>query len=136
VASLNLSSSGRQSPFGKDVSLIDWEGVETTNALGLVFTSGEDAAEAKEVTTFTPQAESLRAPRRHQDARSCGRPDQNHHAQQEHLAFQSDGPTDETLARRIPQDIGLPGDVSDSSAPEVSKTQYERKPFQLIERSF
>jgi hypothetical protein len=126
VASLNLSSSGRQSPFGKDVSLIDWEGIEPTNALGLVFMSGEDVAEAKEVATFIPQAESLRAPLNHQDARSCGRPDQNYHAQQAHLAFQSDGPTDETLVSRFPQDIGLPGEVSDSSALKVRETQYKK----------
>jgi hypothetical protein len=106
----------------KDVSLINWEGTETTNALGLIFTSGEDDFEAKAVATFTPQAESLRAPLYHQDARSCGHPDQNYHALQERLAFQSDGPTNETLVSRFPQDIGLPGDVNDSSAFEVRKS--------------
>jgi hypothetical protein len=125
VASLNLSSTIVETPFSKDASFVDWEGIGTpemmgSNALGLIFMSEADVLGAKDVTTITPQAESLRAPRHHQDARSCDRPDQNNQA---HLTFQSDGPTDETLARRFPQDIGLQGDVSDSPGSKVSKTQ-------------
>ena len=125
VASLNLSSTIHETPLVKDV---DCEGIGTpeimgSNALGLIFISEGDGLEAKDVTTITPQAESLRTPRNHQDARSCDRPDQNNQAQQEHLAFQSDGPTDETLVRRFPQDIGLQGDVSDSPGSKVSNAQ-------------
>ncbi|KAH9999026.1 hypothetical protein BJV77DRAFT_978529 [Russula vinacea] len=105
---------------------VDCEGIGTpeimgSNALGLIFISEGDVLEAKDVTTITPQAESLRAPRSHQDARSCDRPDQNNQAQQVRPAFQSDGPTDETLARRFPQDIGMQGDVSDSPGFKVSQ---------------
>ena len=125
VASLNLSSTIYETPLFKDV---DCEGIGTleimeSNALGLIFISEGDGLEAKDVTTITPQAESLRTPRHHQDARSCDRPDQNNQAQQEHLAFQSDGPTDETLVRRFPQDIGMQGDVSDAPGSKVSTAQ-------------
>jgi hypothetical protein len=126
VASLDLLPTIRESPFFKDGSLVSWEGNETSeimegNALGLVFAYEEDAVGAKAVATFTQQAESLRAPLHHQDGRSCGRPNQKYHAQQGRLAFQSDGPTDDTLASRFPQDIDLRGDVSDSLGPMVSK---------------
>ena len=126
VASLDLLPTIRESPFFKDGSLVSWEGNETPeimegNALGLVFAYEEDAVGAKAVATFTQQAESLRAPLHHQDGRSCGRPNQKYHAQQGLLAFQSDGPTDDTLASRFPQDIDLRGDVSDSLGPMVSK---------------
>ena len=132
VLSLNLPPVFHKSPLSKDVSLIDWEDIETpeimgSNALGLIFMSGEDVFEAKEVPTFTQQAESLRAPRNHQDVRSCDRPDQKHQMLQEHLAFQSDSPTDETLVRKFPQDIGLPSDVSDSFGSKVSKRNNNKK---------
>jgi len=122
VASLDLFPTARETPFSKDGSLVNWEGDKTMeimegNALGLVFSYEEDVIEAKAVATFTQQAESLRAPRSHQDDRSCDRPDQKHPAQQERLAFQTDSPADETLARRFPQDIDLRGDVSDSLSP-------------------
>ena len=121
VASLDLLPTVR-GPLFKDESLVDWEGIEMleSNALGLVFIYEDDT---KAVTTFTQQAESLRAPRHHQDDRSCGHPNQKHHALQERLAFQSDGPTDETLARRFPQDIGLRGEVSDLPGSMVSKVR-------------
>ncbi|KAF8497133.1 hypothetical protein F5888DRAFT_1803725 [Russula emetica] len=100
----------------EDLKTLDIMG---SNALGLVFMSKEDILATEAVATLAQQAEGLRAPRHHQDDRSCGRPNQNHHAQQEHVAVQSDGPTDETLVRKFPQDIGLWADVSDSSGPKM-----------------
>lgn len=128
VASLDLFPTISDTPFSKDGSLVNWEGDKTMeimegNALGLIFSYEEDVLEAKAVATFTPQAESLRAPRSHQDARSCDRPDQKHPAQQERLAFQTDSPADKTLARRFPQDIDLRGNVSYPLGPMVSKAQ-------------
>ena len=118
-------SLGSSDSLSKDVSLIS-EGIGTldimgSNALGLVFMSEEEVFEPKAIATSTPQAEGLQAPRNHQDDRSCGRPNQKCHAQQEHVVFQSDGPADEALVRRIPQAIGLWTDVSDTSGPNVSK---------------
>jgi hypothetical protein len=116
-------------PLSNDVSLLS-EGLKTldvmeTNALGLVFME-EDATEA--VATYAQQAEGLRAPHYHQDGRSCGHPNQNYCAQKEHVAFQSDGPTDETLVCRFPQDIRLWADVSDDTGPKVSKRSREAVP--------
>ena len=115
-------SLGSSDLFSNDVSLVS-EGITTLdiNALGLVFMAKEDLLTTEAVATFAQQAEGLRAPRYHQDDRSCGRPNQKCYAQQEHVAFQSDGPTDETLVREFPQDIGLWADMSDSSGPKVSK---------------
>jgi hypothetical protein len=116
----------------KDVSLVS-EGIGTlnimeSNALGLVFLPKEDVLATEAVATLAQQAEGLGAPRYHQDDRSCGRPNQKYHAQQEHVAFQSDGPTDETLVGRFPQDIGLWTDVSDDTGPKVSKCNIEAIP--------
>lgn len=94
-----------------------------SNALGLVFIYEDDDLDTKAATTFTQQAESLRAPHYHQDDRSCDRPDQKHHAQKERLVFQTDSPADETLACRFPQDIGLRGEVSNFPGSMVSKAQ-------------
>lgn len=94
-----------------------------SNALGLVFIYEDDDLDTKAVTTFTQQAESLRAPLNHQDGRSCDRPNQKYHAQQVRMAFQPDGPTDDTLVSRFPQDIGLRGEVSDLPGSMVSKAQ-------------
>jgi hypothetical protein len=99
-----------------------------SNALGLVFIAKENVLATEAVATFAQQAEGLRAPRYHQDDRSCGRPNQKHHAQQGRVAFQSDGPADETLVRGLPQDIGLWTDVSDDSGPKVSKRSREAIP--------
>jgi hypothetical protein len=111
------------SPFSEDVSLIS-EGIGTlsitaSNALGLTLYK-EEALATEAVATFAQQAEGLRAPHYHQDDRSCGRPNQECHAQREHAVFQTDGPTDETLVCGFPQDIGLWGDVSDHASPKVS----------------
>jgi len=109
----------------KDASLIS-EGTRTlnimeSNALGLVFMYEEEDLETKAIATSTLQAESLRAPTNHQDDRSCGRPTPKYHALQEHVAFQLDGTTKDTLGGRFPQDIGLWADISDDTGPEVSK---------------
>ena len=125
LGSSDLSSTTREALFSKDVSLVS-EGIGTlnlmeSNALGLVFISNEDNLATEAVATSAQQAEGLRAPRNHQGGRSCGRPNQKYHAQQGYVAFQSDGPTDETLVRRFPQDIGLCADMSDPSGPKVSK---------------
>ena len=117
----------REAPFSGDVSLIS-EGIGTlnimpSNALGLVFISMEDVLETKAIATSTPQAESLRAPTNHQDDPSCGRPTQKHYAQREHVAFQLDGPTEDTLVDRFPQDIGMWEDVGDDIGPKVSKAR-------------
>jgi hypothetical protein len=124
VASLDLLPTVRV-PLFKDGSLADWEGIEMleSNALGLVFIYEDDDLDTKAVTTFTQQAESLRAPLNHQDGRSCDRPNQKYHAQQVRMAFQPDGPTDDTLVSRFPQDIGLRGEVSDLPGSMVSKAQ-------------
>lgn len=69
----------------KDMSLVS-EGIGTlnimeSNALGLVFLPKEDFLATEAVATLAQQAEGLRAPRHHQDDRSCGRPNQKNHAQ-------------------------------------------------------
>ena len=122
-------SLGSSDFFSNDVSLVS-EGITTLdiNALGLVFMAKEDVVTTEAVATFAQQAEGLRAPPYHQGGRSCGRPNQKHCAQQEHVAFQSDGPTDETLVGRFPQDIGLWAAVSDTSGPKVSKLNREAVP--------
>jgi hypothetical protein len=125
LVSSDVSSIVCGAPFSKDVSLIP-QGFETLNimegnALGLVFMSKEEVLEAKAIAMSTPQAKSLRAPRDHQDDHNCGRPNQNHHAQQERPAFQSDGSADDALAGRFPQDVSLWVDVSDDAGPKVSK---------------
>ena len=132
LGSSDSSSTIGEAPFSKDLSLIS-EGIGTlnimeSNALGLVFMSKEDFFATEAVATLTQQAEGLKAPLNHQDDRSCGRPDQKYHALQEHVAIQSDGPTDEALVRRFPQDTGLWGDVSNSPGPEVSKRNREAIP--------
>lgn len=132
LESSDLSSAIGEVPFSKDVSLIS-EGIGTlnimeSNALGLVFMSEEDVSATETVATLAQQAEGLRAPHYHQDDRSCGRPDQKHDAQLGHVAFQSDGPTDDTLVGRYPQDIGLWNDMSDSFGPKVSKRNREAIP--------
>ena len=126
LGSSDLSLITREAPFSGDVSLIS-EGIGTlsiitSNALGLIM-SNEDVLETKAIATSTSQAESLRAPSDHQDDRSCGRPSQKHYAQREHVAFQLDGPTEDTLVDRFPQDIGPWADVSDDLGPKVSKAQ-------------
>ena len=123
-------SLGSSDPFSNDVSF----DVMETNALGLVFMEDIFATEA--VATLAQQAEGLRAPRYHQGGRSCDRPNQKHHAQQEYMAFQSDGPTDETLVRRFPQDIGLWAAVSDDTDPKVSKRNREAIPADRKDVSF
>ena len=132
-------SLGSSDPFYNDVALIS-EGLKTldiieTNALGLVFIE-EEVLATEAVATLTQQAEGLRAPRYHQDDRSCGRPNQKCYAQQEYVPFQSDGPTDETLVRGFPQDIGLWADVSDTSGPKVSKRNREVIPANGEDVSF
>src|SRR6266403_1220062 len=85
VVSSDLSTM-RESSFSKYVSLVS-ESIKTLdidierNALGLVFISEQEVLATAEVATSIPQAESLRAPRNHQDDHSCGRPDQKRHAQ-------------------------------------------------------
>jgi len=112
------------SDLSNEISLIS-EGLKTLeitdNALGLVFFSNlkEDILATEAVATLAQQAEGLQAPPYHQDGRGCGRPNQKYYALQEHVAFQSDSPTDETLVGRFPQDIGLWADVSDSPGPKV-----------------
>src|SRR6266478_4433837 len=76
VVSSDLSTM-RESSFSKYVSLVS----ESIKALGLVFISEQEVLATAEVATSIPQAESLRAPRNHQDDHSCGRPDQKRHAQ-------------------------------------------------------
>jgi hypothetical protein len=85
LGSLDLSSTIRETPFSEEMSLVS-EGIGTlnimeSNALGLVFMSEEDVLATEAVATLAQQAEGLRAPRRHQDVRNCGRPNQKHHAQ-------------------------------------------------------
>ena len=107
-----------------------------TNALGLVFMEEEEILATEVVATLAQQAEGLRAPHYHQDDRSCGRPNQKCYALQEHVPFQSDGPTDETLVCGFPQDIGLWADVSDTSGPKVSKRNREAIPANRKDVSF
>ena len=105
-----------------------------SNALGLEFTYETIIFGGQAVTTSIPQAESLRAPQRHQDARSRDRPNKEHCVQQGHLAPQPDSPADETLAEGFPQDICLGADVSDASGLEVSRNHRETVP--VIEEPF
>ena len=75
----------REAPFSGDVSLIS-EGIGTlsitaSNVLGLIFMSNEEPLATEAVATFAQQAEGLQAPQYHQDDRSCGRPNQECHAQ-------------------------------------------------------
>jgi hypothetical protein len=130
-------SLGSSDLFSNDVSLVS-EGITTLdiNALGLVFMAKEDVFTTEAVATLAQQAEGLRAPRYHPGGRSCDRPNQKHHAQQEYMAFQSDGPTDETLVRRFPQDIGLWAAVSDDTDPKVSKRNREAIPADRKDVSF
>ncbi len=130
--STNLFSTVPQPSVPEDVSLFDWEDIwtqtiEKGNALGLDFTPETVSLEDQAVATSTPQAESLRAPPHHKDARSCGCTYQEHQAFQEyqHLAPLSDSRADETLAGEGPQDICLGADVSDASGLEVSTHNRE-----------
>ena len=128
------------SDLSNDIYLIS-EGLKNleimeSNALGLVFFSDEEVLETKAIATSTPQAESLRAPPYHQDDRSCGRPTQKYHVQQEHAAFQLDGPTGDTLVGRFPQDIGQWADVRDDTGPKVSKRNREAIPADREDVSF
>jgi hypothetical protein len=97
--------------------------IETGNALGLDFTPKTFSLEDQAVATSTPQAESLRAPPHHQDARGVGYTYQEHQAfhGDQHLAPPSDSRADETLAGEGPQDIRLGADVSNASGLEVSR---------------
>jgi hypothetical protein len=122
--------------FSNDVFRFDWEGIESigeSNALGLEFMFKGPVLEAQAVATSTPQAESLRAPPYHQDARSCGRPNYKHQAHQAHSAPQPDSPANETLAGGRPQDIGLQDEVSDGSGLNVSR--HNRGAVSVDERS-
>jgi hypothetical protein len=132
LGSSDLSPTIHEAPFSGDVSLVS-EGIGTlnimaSNALGLIFMPKEEVLATDAVATLAQQAEGLRAPPYHQGDRSCGRPNQKHYAQREHVASQSDGPTDETLVGRFPQDIGLWADVSDDTGPKVSKPNREAIP--------
>lgn len=98
------------------------------NALGLEFTSETVVLGPQAVATPTPQAESLRALPHHQDARSCGSPNQGHHPQQGHLIPQPDRPADETLVGKLPQDICLGSDVNNACGPKVSGNNRETTP--------
>lgn len=126
--STNLFPTAPEPSFPEDVSLFDWEDIVTQtigtgNALGLDFTPKTFSLEDQAVTTSTPQAESLRAPPHHQDARGCGCTYQEHQAfyGHQHLAPPSDSRADETLAGEGPQDIRLEADVSNASGLEVSR---------------
>ena len=130
--STNLFSTVPWPSFPEDVSLFDWEDIETQttekgNALGLNFTPEIVSLEDQAVATSTPQTESLRAPPHHQDARSYGCTYQEHQAFR-HLAPPSDSRADETLAGEYPQDIYLGADVSDGSGLEVSRHNREAIP--------
>ena len=105
-----------------------------SNALGLEFRYETVIFGGQAVATSIPQAESLRAPQRHQDARSRGGPNRGHCVQQGHLAPQPDSPADETLAGGFPQDICLGADVSDASGLEVSRNYRDTVP--VIEEPF
>ena len=105
-----------------------------SNALGLVFTYEMAVFGGQAVATSIPRAESLRAPQRHQDARSRDRPNQEHRVQQEHLVPQPDGTADETLAGGFPQDICLGADVSHAPGLKVSRNNRDSVP--VIEKSF
>ena len=96
-----------------------------SNALGLEFTYETVIFGGQAVATPIPQAESLRAPQRHQDARSRDRPNQGHCVQQEHLVPQPDSPADETLAGGFPQDICLGADMSNAFGVEVSRNNRD-----------
>lgn len=143
-ASLELSTNSfstvPQPSVPEDASLFDWEDtwtqtMEKGNALGLDFTPETVSLKDQAVATSTPQAESLRAPPHHQDARSCGCTYQEHQAFQEyrHLIPPPDSRANETLAGKVPQDICLGADVSDASGPEVSTTT--EKPFRSMKRA-
>lgn len=130
MESANLLSTVREPPFSRDGSPFDrgGTGIPATvesNALGLVFTFEADVLETKTIATSSPQTESLRAPRRHQDDRSYDRPNWEHHALQGHLALQPDSPANETLASGCPQDTCLQADVGDSYVFKVSRHSRE-----------
>jgi hypothetical protein len=133
--SANLSSTTLEPSSPKNGSLFYWESppIAESNALGLIFTSEAVVLKAQGVATSTPQAESLRAPPHHQDARSCDGPSQKHQAQREHLTPQPDSPADDTLAGERPQDICLRADVSDTSGPKVSR--HNREAAQVDKRA-
>ncbi|KAH9966282.1 hypothetical protein BJV74DRAFT_869585 [Russula compacta] len=119
VGSAGLFSTVREPPFSRDASPVGREGTDIPaiverNALGLEFTFEADVLGTKAIATSSPQTESLRAPRRHKDDRSCDRPNWERHALQEHLALQPDSPANETLASECPQDTCLRADVGDS----------------------
>ena len=99
-----------------------------SNALGLEFTYETVIFVGQAVATSIPRTESLRAPQRHQDARSRSRPNQEHYVQQGHLVPQPDSPANETLAGGFPQDIGLGADVSGASGLEVSRNNRDTVP--------
>jgi hypothetical protein len=110
--------------------------IETGNALGLDFTPKTFSLEDQAVATSTPQAESLRAPPHHQDARGVGCTYQEHQAfhGDQHLAPPSDSRADDTLAGEVPQVIRLGADVSDAAGPEVSRKQ-QNSLFQSMKRA-
>jgi hypothetical protein len=119
------SSIVKKYSFSRDLFPTDREAIDApskaeSNALGLEFTPEADVLETRVIATSTPQAETLRAPRRHQGDRNCDRPSQEDHAQQGHLVFRPDDPANETLASGCPQDTCLQADASDPSDLEVS----------------
>lgn len=133
--STSLFSTVPRTPFPEDVSLFEWEDivtqtVETSNALGLEFPPEAVSPEDQAVATSTPQAESLRAPPHHQNARSFGCTYQEHRAFKghPHQAPPSDSRANETLAGEVPQAIWPRADVSDASGLEVSRHSREAVP--------
>jgi hypothetical protein len=120
-----------QASFSKDVSPVD-RNTETaimeSNAPGLEFTSEADIFEARAVATSTQQAESLRAPLRHQGGRGYDRPNQGHHAQQGHTVHQLGSPAGETLASKCPQDIRAEVEAGNTASLKVSKYTRESRP--------
>lgn len=129
----NPSSTVLEPLFSSDAFRFGRKGIESigeSNALGLEFMSEGPILEAQAVATSTPQAESLRAPPYHQDARSCDCPNYEHRA---HSAPQPDGLANETLAGGRPQDIGLQDEVSDASGLNVSR--HDREAIPVHEKS-
>ena len=122
--------SAREWSHPGDICPVDWSdignpaGVEE-NALGLVFSPQACTFEARAIATLIPQARNLRAPRYHQDVRSCDRPNRDCHSHQKHAATQSYVPANDTLVEGSPQDTGLRGDVSDASVLKVSQQNRE-----------
>ncbi|KAI0292806.1 hypothetical protein BC826DRAFT_1018286 [Russula brevipes] len=138
VASADSSSIVQKYSFSRNLIPTDREAIDApskaeSNALGLEFTPEADVLETRVIATSTPQAETLRAPRRHQGDRSCDRPSQEDHAQQGHLVFRPDDPANETLASGCPQDTCLQADASDPSDLE-NLQEPGRSPGQIFQQ--